>query len=91
MKLPVNRLLKDELIFELLCRGAAPADTLNVKELQGMLRQLLKQEKQGKSFKSEHNCDPAEELEVIKQKLTVVKGYLKQVFLTTLIRNLKPN
>lgn len=89
MQITVDRLLKDELIFELHCRGASPSDSATVKELQGMLRQLLDLEKLGKSFKSEYNYIPAEELEVINQKLTTVTSILQEPFSSSLARKIE--
>lgn len=89
MQFSVNHLLKDELIFELRCRGASPSDNCTVKELQGMLRKLLELDKQGKSFKSEYNYVVSEELILIDQKLTSVSNYLQESFSHNAIRKIE--
>lgn len=53
LKLDVERLLKDEIIFEIKCRGASVDEGLTVKDLGKILRELLSLEQGGKSFKGD--------------------------------------
>lgn len=53
LKLDVDRLLKDEIIFEIRCRGASVDESLNLKDLNKILRELLSLEQGGKSFRGD--------------------------------------
>lgn len=89
LKLDIDRLLKDEVIFELRCRGAHVSEDLTLKELVKLLRELVNLEHEGKSFRCDYSFVAKDELEIIKDKLLEIKTLLSGEFTRSLTRKLE--
>ncbi|KAE8748485.1 hypothetical protein FOCC_FOCC004780 [Frankliniella occidentalis] len=68
----VDRLKKDELLYELRCRGFVKSPADDFSELRDLLRSVLKREKDGELF-DEPPLDPDEELMLCDAKLDEVR------------------
>lgn len=80
LKMDINRLKKDELIYELTVRGVTGTDTKTVEELRTCLRPLLKFEKANTSLSiPEYKLDIVEELKVIVSKYEELQKLLDKL------------
>lgn len=89
LSLKVDRLLKDELIFELKIRNISFEVNTPNKELIKLLREAINLEKAGRSFKSEINLIVPDELKIIGDKLTTIEPLFKEPVTSTLLRKIE--
>lgn len=89
MQLHVDRLLKDELIFEINSRGGHADDTITCKDLCKILRELLMLEKEGKSFKVNLSVVPTDELNLLDKKLNDISSLLKSEITTNSLKKIE--
>lgn len=82
-----DRLLKEELEYEISLRGVQPQGT--VKDLVKTLRELLKFEADGVSFKIDNKFKSDSELKICLDKIKDIEVLLKETFTQSLIRKLK--
>lgn len=76
MIMDVNRLLSDELSYELSIRGCVQGKTVD--EKRSLLRQALQQEKCGGEFDANISFDVVAELNICAAKLEEIGGYLEE-------------
>lgn len=86
-KIIPDRLRKEELEYEINTRGAIPQGT--VEELISKLRQLIKLEKEGHSFKTVYSYKAKDELDICQNKLTEIKQNLNEPFTSSLIKKIQ--
>lgn len=72
LNLSIERLLKDEVIFELKLRNIDFDESAPSKELYKILREVINLEKEGRSFKLEFTVVNKDELKIIEDKLNLV-------------------
>uniref|UniRef100_V5GNH6 Gag polyprotein n=1 Tax=Anoplophora glabripennis TaxID=217634 RepID=V5GNH6_ANOGL len=85
LKMDINRLKKDELIFELAIRGVTCDETKTVDELRTCLRPLLRLEKSDTSLSyPEYNLNIDDELKTIRDKCLELQGLLDKLLSGTL-------
>lgn len=87
VKLHPDKLNKEELEYEIKIRGVAPTGT--VKDLEKSLKQLIKLQKEGHSFKLTYDFVAKDELLLCKTKLSDIKQSLSEEFSYTLARKLE--
>lgn len=87
MKIEPDRLLKEELEYEIKVRGILP--TGNVKELVRTLRDLLALESEGHSFSRKVEFDAASEIKICQEKLVDLESLFKAPVGDTTIRKIR--
>lgn len=87
MKIEPDRLVKEELEYEIKIRGILP--TGNVKELTRTLRDLLTLENEGHSFSMKVEFDAESEIKICQEKLIDLESLIKAPLSEAIIRKLK--
>lgn len=87
MKIEPDRLVKEELEYEIKIRGILP--TGNVKELTRTLRDLLTLENEGHSFSMKVEFDAESEIRICQEKLVDLESLIKAPLSEAIIRKLK--
>lgn len=86
-KVEPDRLIKEELEYEITLRGVTPQG--NVKELISTLRELINLESEGHSFKSEYNFKSGDELLICQDKIKEIEKLLTTELTPSTTRKIK--